>query len=529
MSGDAGGIIVAPIALCLAAPIVIPAAAIAGTVLAVRGAVKLGTAIHDANVQKKAQKLQELKDSGIIEQISGMYESLAAANREIFGIYNKQAMAISNAISDNYSQWEKMLAKSSIKNQIGFQQTAEQMSKSLADFEKNKAAALCGKITELTDEQDRELRAALDEINVRIQTEIRQISRKIQRHAAQGAVYAKEYYKCAEELYSLLIQEYEGEKFCSNELQGISALMEKCRAMEKTAPGASYAVIWEAVEKTLMAINKAENLQQEWMMQYRLALQLAEEVNCVFQYEDILGYLVEGEYAQTEEEARELCEEKGIPFSETFALKADDYVYGDLAEIKKDFSVLYNKLHKEDGNDLSLDDLYVMVDDLTVSYGANTRSLMCEAKMNLNEALLIDRIEEQLNEALGGGYHSTGSARGGNCHNGEKHIVFERNGDPDEQICVVLRNDGWGADGNGEPVFQTAIDVKSIRDKRISEKKRRAVRKRICDYMNAGMPGTQTVISCNHATAGQLSEDIESADLNGVTRRAVSRRSTTVS
>ena len=148
------------------------------------------------------------------------YESLAAANREIFGIYNKQAMAISNAISDNYSQWEKMLAKSSIKNQIGFQQTAEQMSKSLADFEKNKAAALCGKITELTDEQDRELRAALDEINVRIQTEIRQISRKIQRHAAQGAVYAKEYYKCAEELYSLLIQEYEGENSAAMNCRG---------------------------------------------------------------------------------------------------------------------------------------------------------------------------------------------------------------------------------------------------------------------------------------------------------------------
>lgn len=526
MSGDAGGIILAPIALCLAAPIIIPAAAVAATVMAVRAAVKLGAAAHDANVQRKAKKLQELQDSGTMEQISGMYESLAAANREISGIYNKQAVAILNAISDTRSQWEKTLAKSSIKSQIEFQKKADQMAKNLSDFEKSKTAALCGKITELADAQDRELRAALDEVNGRLQTEIRQIGRKIQMHAAEGAAYAEEYYKCAEELYSLLIQEYEGEKFCSNELQGISTLMEKCRAMEKTAPGASYAVIWEAVEKNLLAINKAENLQQEWMMQYRLALQLAEEINCVFQYEDVLGYLVEGEYVQTEEEAERLCEEKRIPFSETLALKADDYVYGDLAEIKKDFSELYNKLHKEDGNDLSLDDLYVIVDDLTVSYGANTRSLMCEAKMNLNEALLIDRIEEQLNEALGGGYHSTGSARGGNCHNGEKHIVFERNGDPEEQICVVLRNDGWGADGNGEPVFQTAIDVKSIKDKKISEKKRRAVRKRICDYMNAGMPGTQTTISCNNATAGQLSEDIESANLNAVTRRTVSRHRT---
>ncbi len=526
MSGDAGGIIFAPIALCIAAPIVIPAAAIAGTVLAVRGAIRLGAAAHDAHQRNKLQKLQELQDSGVMEQISDMYTSLASANREISAIYNKQSMTVSDAISNARSQWEKTLASDSMKHQIQFQELAAQMGKDLSELEKSKAAALCGKITELADAEDRELRAALDEANGKLQTEIRRMSEKIRMQAAEGAAYAREYYKNAEELYALLIKEYEGEKFCSHELQGISVLMEKCRAMEETAPGASYAVIWEAVEKTLLAINKAENLQQEWMMQYRMALQLAEEINCVFRYEGTLGYLVEGEYVQTEEEAQKLCEEKGIPFSGELALKADDYVYGELSDIKKDFLTIYNNLHKEDGRELSLDDLYVIVDDLTVSCGANVRSLMYEARMNLNEALLIDRIEEQINDALGGGYHSAGSARGGNCHNGEKHILFERNGDPEEQICVVLKNDGWGADGSGEPVFQTAVEVKSIKDKKISEKKRRAVRRRICDYMNTNMPGTQTMLACDTATAGRLSGDTGAANLDAVTRRTVERRRT---
>lgn len=524
MSGDGAGIIVVPAVICLAAPIVVTGLAIAAAGVAVGAIAKVGVSLYDEHNRRKQDRLHELEESGLVPQVAAVCRELAAANKKVSAVYNRQTIRISNDISTRREEWNEILRSSNLKEQIAFQKQIDGLRSQMADYEREKARALSAEIETLTDAQDRELNMELKSINDAMQDKIRELRTKLEASDLAGRYYAEEYYKNAESLWKLLQEEYQGGKFCANEMKAIEELMTRSRELLAEAPEAAYAVIWNAIEKTLLSINKAENLQQEWMMQYRTALVLAEEIKAVLGSEMCLGYLVENAYAQTKEEAEKLCAQKGLPQDRIQVLNADDYVYGELADLMRDFQGYYEKLHKGDGEELSIEELYTIIDDLNVTYATNSRKLLFEAKMNLNEALLIDRVETQINDALGGGYRHGGSARSGNCHNGEKHILFEREGNPDEQICVILKNDGWGDDGNGETLFCTEIEVKSIKDNKISEKKRHQIRNRLCTYLNAGMNGSQTSISCVEGTENRLSEDTEAADLENVKKKALTRR-----
>lgn len=523
MSGDIEGMIIVPVVLCVAAPIVVTGLAIAGTVAAIGGAVKLGGAVFSAYNKNKEKRVKELEDSGLVPQIASAYNSLVTENKKIASIYNTQTLRVVKEMEDRREEWETILQNNDVKLQMDFQERVTDLRKNLAEYEKGKANALRGELQDLTDAQDRELNAALRKVNAQIEANIQKLKTEMKNAAKESEAYAQEYHKSVKLLLKTLTEDYQGEKFCSNELLEIRELMEKSEEILDTAPQAAYAIIWDAAEKTLLAINKAENLEQEWMMQYRSALVLAEEVRSVFTYENTLGYLVNGIYKQTREEAEEVCREHGWNVQDIRELSADEYVYGELADLKKEFDEMYDKLYKNDGQAVSLEEMYTIVDDLNVKYGARTRKLLFEAKMNLNEALLIDRVEMQLNNALGGGYHSTGSARGGNIHNGEKHIVFERDKNPDEQICVVLKNGGWDDGEDGQAVLNTEVDLKVMKDNKISEKKRRQLRNRICDYLNATVDGAQTSMGCVKGTENQLTKDTSAGNLREVRRRKVTR------
>lgn len=523
MSGDVGGVIVVPVVLCMAAPIVVAGVAIAGVAVAVGGAVKLGGIAFDSYNKNKKKKAEELENSGLIPQVAAAYKSIVEESQKIASIYNRQTLRVTDEMEKRRRQWEEILNSNDVKLQMEFQEKVTDFRRNLAEYEREKTKALKEEIQNLTDAQDRELNRALREVNERIEAGIHEWKTAMENAAKESEGYAQEYHKSAKMLLKTLKEDYQGEKFCSNELLEIQELMDKSEEVLDMAPQASYAIIWDAVEKSLLAINKAENMQQEWLMQYRTALVLAEEIKAVFEYEGTLGYLVEGTYKQTRQEAETYCRENGLNPQDIRELKADEYVYGELADLKREFQEEYTKLHDKNGQDMLLEELYTVIDDLNVKYAARTRKLIFEAKMNLNEALLIDRVETQLNDALGGGYHSTGSARGGDCHNGEKHIIFERDGNPEEQICVVLRNGGWGDDGDGQTVLNTEVDLKVIKDNRISEKKRRQLRKRICDYLNAGMEGAQVNMSCVKGTENTLTRDTSAGNLREVRRRKVTR------
>ncbi len=522
MSGDIEGLLVVPVVLCVAAPIVVTGLAIAGTAAAIGGAVKLGGAAFQAYHRQKEKKAKELEDSGLVPQLASAYRSLVAENSKIASVYNTQTLRVVKEMENRRGDWEKILQKNDVELQMDFQEKVTGLRKNLAEYEREKASALRREIQDVTDEQDRELNHALRNINAKIETDIQNLKAAMKNAVRESEAYAQEYHKSVKLLLKTLKEEYQGEKFCRKELAEIQELMDKSEEVLDTAPQAAYAIIWDAAEKTLLAINQAENMQQEWLMQYRCALVLAEEIKAVFTYENTLGYLVNGIYKQTREEAEAVCQEQGWNPADIRELAADEYVYGELADLKKEFDEMYRKLHEEE-SEISLEEMYTIIDDLNVKYGAHTRQLIFEAKMNLNEALLIDRVEKQLNDALGGGYHSTGSARGGNIHNGEKHILFERDGNPDEQICVVLKNGGWDDGEDGQAVLNTEVDLKVLKDNKISEKKRRQLRNRICDYLNASVDGAQTSMGCVKGTENQLTRDTSAGNLREVRRRRVAR------
>lgn len=480
--------------------------------------------LYDGYNRRKQEQIQELENSGLVPQIADMVRVLNAENKKIAAIYNQQTLRITEEMEKRRGEWEEILCTNDVKVQEQFQQEIRSLRKNLAEYEREKSNALRAEIFEIADAKDRELNQALTQINTAVEERIRKFKIDMQNAVKESTFYAEEYHKSVKMLLKALKETYQGEKFCSHEMKEIQELISKSEEILETAPQASYAVIWDAVEKTLLAMNKAENLGQEWMMQYRIALVLAEEIKSVFTYENTLGYLVNGTYKQTREEAEQFCAENGIFPGEINEITVDQYIYGEFKELKENFDAIYKKLKEQNGEEVSLEELYTIIDDLNVKYGEETRKLIFEAKMNLNEALLIDRVEAQLNEALGGGYHSTGSARSGNCHNGEKHIVFERDGNPEEQICVVLKNGGWNDGDQGEMVLNTEVDLKVMKDNRISEKKRRQLRNRICDYLNADLAGANVTMSCMAGTENTLTTDHQAGNLREVQRRKVARK-----
>lgn len=519
MSGEASGIILVPMLAALAVPIIVGGIAIAGTVMAVDGAVKLGGAVYHNHQKKKERELKELENSGLSVQLQESYRNLLEGNRQIAEIYNTQSVRVADSIQAKYREWNHVLQKDDIKAQLKFQRHMKGMRENLVSFEREKAFVLKQDLKKITDEQDRELADRLQKVNEKIQKDISGIIKKMKEADHVGEFYAKEYYQNAEVLLDMLIKNHNGQKFCASEISQIFLLMDKCQELIATAPEAAYAVIWKALELTLLAVNKAENCQNEWLMQYRAALIAAEEVHSIFCQEQDMGYLVDKDYAKTKEEAFAICLKKGISESSIRALTADGYTNGEFGRLKEEFMKLYEMLHLNGGEALGLEDLYEIIDDLNVKYAPNVRQQILDAKLNLNEALLIDKIEEQINDALGGGYHWDGSARSGDEHNGEKHIVFVRDNGSGEKISIVLGNDGWRDDGSGQPVLGTKIDMKVIEDPQISEKKRHQIRSRITKYLNAGIRGSSTTLKCTAGTEGRLSSDLESADLEKVRRK----------
>lgn len=143
--------------------------------------------------------------------------------------------------------------------------------------------------------------------------------------------------------------------------------------------------------------------------------------------------------------------------------------------------------------------------------------------MNVNEALLIDRLERQISDALHGSYHHSGSARSGDVHNGEKHILFTRDGDPNDQLCVVLRNGGWDSHDT-----LTEVDVHVVSDHKVNEKKRRIIRNRIADYINASYAGGKTTLHCVSGTEQNVTTNHPAAaNLKSVKKQTPRRRKRT--
>lgn len=523
MSGDGAGLIIVPVAICMAAPIVVGAAALAGIGLAVHGAITAGKMISDSMNKRKIHKLQELQESNVISDFSTIYKSLQTANNEISKIYNMQTTRIAGDTQKFNNDWQEYLSKDMEKMNMEFDEEARRMSQSLNKLQRDKMKALTDNVENIQNQYDADIRKKLEDAQNSVHIQLNKAIKAIKQTENDAEVYAEQHYKKAEELLSLLSNEYEGGRFCVNEIKEIGVLMDEAQEKISLAPQAAYAIIWQAIEICLLALNKAEVKQNEWMMQYRIALQLAEELKASFEIESTLGYLVDGQYAETEEQAKKICIKKDLKTVDIIPLRADDYVYGELASLRLEFDSLYQLLKKDNGVNLSIEDLYTYIDDLTIKYNLNIKKLILEAKLNLNEAMLIDSIEKQLNNALEGGYHCVGSARVGNQHNGAKHIVFEKDGDPEEQICIVLKNDGVANDVNGMSTFNTTIDVKSIKDRKISERKRHAIRERISTYLNHSYSGSNTTIDCNQSTRGRLSNDPRSARMDVVRNRRVER------
>lgn len=520
MSGDGAGLLAVPILLCVAAPIVVAGLAIGATALAVTGAVKLGTKIHESHQQSKLRAEQELISSGVSGDIVTLYGNLVRTNETIAETYNKQTLRITNNINEIRTKWNENIKTANIKIQNQFHREIQDMRANLSETEARHIRALQSETDALLDAQDREFHQAVRTANNRIENAIHAAFSSANQNAEVSRELAIQYQKNAEELLKVLKEQYHGERFCSHEIESIDTLLKQATAkLTADTPAAAYALFWQAVESELLAINNAENAYQQWLMQYRIALQLAEEVKATIENESLLGYLVGEEYADTMENACRLCHQKHIPECDIKPLNADDYVYGDLAELKKEFQEKYARLHENEGVTYSMKDLYELIDDLHVKYAARLRKLLYEAKMNLNEALLIDRLEKQISEALHGSYHYSGSARSGNQHNGSKHILFCRDGDPDDQLCVVLKNDGW--DDNDCLV---SVDVHVVKDHKVNETKRRRIRDRISSYVCAKNAGSRGNIGCVNGTINNLTtKNPAQANLAHVRDREVRR------
>lgn len=499
MSGDGAGIIAVPLVLCVAAPVVVTGLAIAGTVVAIAGAVKLGSTIFQAHQANKLKAAQKLRDSGVEEDIVNLYHALVQESNVIADTYNAQTIRIIDDVNERRAKWHQMLQDGNLEHQIEFHSQFAALSQEAAAYERQRADALRADLTALTNAKDREFRQALAMANSRLEARIRTMKAAAAAKGEVSANLAKQHQVSAQQLLEVLMRAYDGERFCPQDIKSAQRLLEKGNAMLATAPEAAYALFWDAIETSLLAMNKAEQAYQEWLMEYRTARMLAEEIRAIIRQETKLGYLVGDHYAQTMEEAQKFCQDQDVSEDQIRELNADDYVYGELKELIREFEACYRHLTEQDGKQCTTKELYEIIDDLNVKYGANLRDLLFEAKMNVNDALLIDRLEKELSDALHGSYHHSGSARGGALHNGDKHILFTRDGDPEDQICVVLSNGGWD---NGSAV--TNVDVHVIRDKKVNEKKRSAIRNRIAAYLGGRIQGSRTTLHCTTGTERNL-------------------------
>ena len=497
MSGEAGGLILIPLALA-AMPLVLGGLAIAGVVSV--GVKAGGAAVRYEQEQRRRR--EEIRRSGVAQSIGDFRRTMQNSMNEQtnLNIQASECMMLElenqrTAMRRAAEQQDTQAFQRYVSNlKASRAQTMQTIANTQNEFNvtyRNKIAESMGIVSQRINEQ---YAMYIDELQ-RLQADLAAKDQKAQEVA--GA-----YIEEARTLLTALSEDFEGQKFSSRQLVTLNEQFNQAVSLYNNGRYESaIASAKDVAINTLEEIYEADAKKQEWDNYYKLALVLSEEVKT---YIESQAVITDEAKAYAEQASGKTLEDEivGIKVSEYTDKNAKGQTRFDYLLFKANEA--YKALRDPQAQQMTTDQLKAYVSFLnTELYPAIT---MCinRAVINMNHDFSRQNISEEIIDFFEEhNFMFSGYAYDDDCHDKALHIGLENEATGEELIITLAPELLESGD------IQTHVDLKQIKGDEANEERKAYYRQCVEEVVKGSNPYARVSLKCKSETRNKLSTDTE--------------------
>lgn len=497
MSGEAGGLILIPLALG-ALPFVLGGLAIAGIVAV--GVKAGGAAVRYEQEQRRRR--EEIRRSGVEQKIGDFRSTMLNSMNE--------------QTSLNVQASERMMQE--LENQrIAMRRVAEQQdTQAFQSYVNNLKASRVQTMQAIANTQNefnasyrQKIAESMGLVSQRINEqysmyidELQQLQANMAAKDARAKEIANSYIEEARTLLASLSEDFDGQRFSSRQLITLNDQFNQ--AVSQFNNGHYESAIASAKDvavNTLEEIYEADAQKQEWENYYKLALVLSEEVKTYIESQSVI---TEDAKAYAEEASGKKLEDEivGIKVSEYTDRNAKGQTRFDYLLFK--VNEVYKALRDPQAQQLSTDQLKQYVGFINNDLYPAIAMCINRAIINMNNAFSRQNISEEIIDFFEEhNFTFSGYAYDDDCHDKALHIGLE-NQATGEELIITLAPELLQ---NGD--IQTHVDLKQIKGDEANEERKAYYRQCVEEVVKGSNPYAKVNIKCKSETRNKLSTDTE--------------------
>lgn len=497
MSGEAGGLILIPLALA-AMPLVLGG-------LAIAGAVSVGVKAGGAAVryeQEQRQRREEIRRSGVAQSIGDFRGTMLNSMNEqtSLNIQASERMMLElesqrTAMRRAAEQQDTQAFQSYVSNlKAARAQTMQAIANTQNEFNvsyRQKIAESMGLISQKINEQ---YSMYIDELQ--------QLQADMAAKDARAQEIANAYIEEARTLLASLSDDFDGQKFSGRQLATLNNQFNQ--AVTQFNNGHYESAIASAKDvaiNTLEEIYEADAQKQEWENYFKLALVLSEEVKTYIESQSVI---TEDAKAYAEEASGKKLEDEivGIKVSEYTDRNAKGQTRFDYLLFKA--NEVYRALREPQAQQLTTDQLKQYVSFLNNDLYPAISMCINKAIINMNNAFSRQNISEEIIDFFEEhNFTFSGYAYDDNCHDKALHVGLENPATGEELIITLAPELLQSGD------IQTHVDLKQIKGDEANEERKAYYRECVEEVVRGSNPYAKVNIKCKSETRNRLSTDTE--------------------
>lgn len=497
MSGEAGGLILIPLALA-AMPLVLGGLAVAGIV---RVGVKAGGAAVRYE-QEQRRRREEIRRSGVAQSIGDFRQTMLNSMNEQTAL---NVQASDRMMQELESQRMAMRRAAEQRDTQAFQAYVSNLKASRAQT----IQTIANTQNQFNVSYQRKIAESMAFVSQKINEqysmyidELRQLQANMAAKEARAREIAEAYIEEAKTLLASLTEDFEGQKFSARQLATLTEQFNQAVAQFNQGHYESaIASVKDVAINTLEEIYEADARKQEWENYYKLALVLSEEVKTYIESQSVI---TEEAKAYAEEASGKKLEDEivGIKVSEYTDRNAKGQTRFDYLLFKA--NEIYNALREPQAKQLSADQLKQYVSFLNNELYPAIAMCINRAIINMNNAFSRQNISEEIIDFFEEhNFTFSGYAYDDDCHDKALHIGLENEATGEELIVTLAPELLQSGD------IQTHVDLKQIKGDEANEERKAYYRQCVEEVVKGSNPYAKVSIKCKSETRNKLSTDTE--------------------
>lgn len=497
MSGEAGGLILIPLALA-AMPLILGG-------LAVAGVVTIGVKAGGAAVryeQEQRRRREEIRRSGVAQSIGDF-------RRTMLNSMNEQT-------SLNVQASERMMHE--LENQrIAMRRAAEQQdTQAFQVYVANLKASRAQTMQTIANTQNefniayrQKISESMAFVSQKINDqyamymgELQQLQADLAAKDRKAREIAQSYIEEARTLITSLSDDFEGQKFTARQLATLNAQFNQTVSLFNSGRYESaIASAKDVAINTLEEIYSADAQKQEWENYFKLALVLSEEVKTYIESQSII---TEEAKAYAENASGKILEDEivGIRVAEYTDRNVKGQTRFDYLQHKANEA--YSALRAPEAQQLSTAQLKSYVNFLNSELYPAITTCINRAVINMNNAFSRQNISEEIIDFFEEhNFIFNGYAYDDDCHDKALHIGLANEATGEELIISLSPELLESGD------IQTHVDLKQIKGDEANEERKAYYRQCVEEVVKGNNPYAKVNIKCKSETRNKLSADTE--------------------